>query len=215
MAVRIKICGLDRAEALDAAVAAGADMVGFVFFPKSPRDIGLDAAAALCARVPEGVERVGLLVDPDDALLDRVLSTVALDVIQLHGKEPPARVQAVRARAGLPVMKALGIATADDLAAAADYEDVADRLLLDAKAPPGADRPGGNAAAFDWTLLRKGRRPRRPWLLAGGLTPANAAEAVRVADAPGIDVSSGVESAPGRKDSEKIRGLVAAIRAAG
>ena len=118
----------------------------------------------------------------------------------------------MRARTGLPVMKALGIATADDLAAAADYEDAVDRLLLDAKAPPGADRPGGNAAAFEWTLLARGRRPRLSWLLAGGLTPANVAEAVRVADAPGIDVSSGVESAPGRKDPALIRALIDAVR---
>ncbi|MEQ8602775.1 MAG: phosphoribosylanthranilate isomerase [Marivibrio sp.] len=215
MSLTIKICGLSDPAAVEAAVERGADMVGFVFFPKSPRNVAVEAAAALAARVPERVACVGLFVDPDDALLARVLDQVPLSIIQLHGKETPARCADVRARFGRPVMKALGVATAEDLAGAKAYEGPADRLLLDAKPPEGADRPGGNAAAFDWMILKDGRRPTIPWLLAGGLTPDNAASAVRLARPPGLDVSSGVETGgAGRKDPEKIRRFLEAARRA-
>lgn len=213
MVTETKICGLSDPAALDAAVEHGADMVGFVFFPKSPRNVAIEDAAMLAARVPERVARVGLFVEPEDALLERVLESVPLSIIQLHGKETPARCQEVRGRFGRPVMKALGIAEAEDLEAAKAYEGPADRLLLDAKPPEGSDRPGGNAVAFDWTLLQDGRRPRVPWLLAGGLTPDNVATAIRRADAPGVDASSGIETGgPGRKDPEKIRRFLAAAR---
>lgn len=215
MTLTVKICGLSDAPAVAAAVTHGADMVGFVFFPKSPRNVAVEAAAALAARVPARIERVGLFVDPDDDLLARVLAQVPLSMIQLHGKESPARCAEVRGRFGLPVMKALGVADADDLAAAKAYEGPADRLLLDAKPPEGADRPGGNAAAFDWMILKDGRRPTIPWLLAGGLTPDNAASAVRLAQPPGLDVSSGVETGrSGEKDPEKIRRFLEAARRA-
>ncbi|MBP5858226.1 phosphoribosylanthranilate isomerase [Marivibrio halodurans] len=216
MRIEAKICGLSDPPSVEAAVKHGADMVGFVFFPRSPRDIAIDDATMLAARVPERVARVGLFVEPDDDLIARVLAAVPLTMIQLHGKESPARCQDLRGRFGLPIMKALGIAEAGDLEAAKAYEGPADRLLLDAKPPKDSDRPGGNAVAFDWTLPRDGRRPTIPWLLAGGLTPDNVGTAIRRADAPGVDTSSGVESGgPGRKDPEKIRRFLEAVRRAG
>ena len=214
----VKICGLNDAAGWDAAVAAGADMVGLVFVPASPRAVSPDDAAALSARAPVAGEggplRVGLFVDPDDATLAATLAAVPLDVLQLHGAETPARVAAIRARFGVPVMKALGVATAADLSAAAAYAPVADRLLLDAKPPPGATRPGGNAEAFDWTLLAGWAAPL-PWLLAGGLRPGNVAAALRATGAPGADVSSSVERARGVKDPGRIAAFVAAVRGAG
>lgn len=206
---QVKICGLRDAEHVATAVGAGARYLGFVFFPKSPRAVMPEQAAALVADVPPGVARVGLFVDPDDAMLLDTLARVPLDVIQLHGKESPDRVAQVRALTGLPVMKAVGISGPDDLPALTDYGLVADILLVDAKAPKGADLPGGNGLSFDWRLL-VGRRWLRPWLLAGGLTPDNVAEGIRLTGAKGVDVSSGVETAPGVKDSDLIRRFVAA-----
>jgi len=209
---QVKICGVNDAAGFDAAVAAGADFIGFVFFPPSPRAVTPGQAAALAARAAGGPQRVGLFVDPDDALLAAVLAVVQLDLIQLHGEETPERAAAVRARFGRPVMKALGVAAPADLARLADYAPAVDRFLLDAKPPPGAPLPGGNAAPFDWRLVA-GRAIPRPWLLAGGLTPENVAAAVRQSGAPGVDVSSGVERARGVKDPGKIAAFVAAARA--
>jgi phosphoribosylanthranilate isomerase len=211
--MQVKICGINDAEAMRAAAEAGADFVGFVFFPASPRAVTPDAAAMLSASHPGGPKRVGLFVDAEDALIAAALAALPLDWLQLHGEETPARCAALRARFGVPVMKALGIATAADLDALAAYAPVVDRFLLDAKAPPGAALPGGNAAPFDWTLT-KGRAIPRPWLLAGGLTPGNVAAAIRAADAPGVDVSSGVERARGVKDAGLIAAFVSAARAA-
>lgn len=208
MPVSVKICGLSQPEAVDAAIAAGARYVGFVFFPKSPRNVTIEQAAALAAQVPLGIARVGLFVDPDDALLQSVLATVPLDLIQLHGDETPARVSQVKALTGLPVMKAVGVAGPQDLDALWDYGLVADMLLIDAKAPKDAALPGGNGLAFDWRLLA-GRQILKPWLLAGGLTPENVAQALRLTGAQGVDVSSGVESAPGVKDPQRIRDFIA------
>jgi phosphoribosylanthranilate isomerase len=214
MPVEVKICGVNSAEALGWAAAAGADFVGFVFFPASPRAVSPAEAAAISATHPGGPRRVGLFVDPDDAALAATLAAVRLDLIQLHGEETPERVAAVRARFGLPVMKALGIGGEADLAAIAPHARVADRLLLDAKPPPGAALPGGNAAPFEWRLARRAAIPV-PWLLAGGLTPANVAEALAASGAPGVDVSSGVERARGVKDEGLIRAFIARAREAG
>ena len=210
--VRVKICGLTRPADVAAAVAAGASYVGFVFFEKSPRHLSLAAARALALEVPPGVVKVALTVDADDAALDALLARVPIDMLQLHGRESPERVAALRARHGLPVMKAVGVAAARDLAALDDYGQVADQLLVDAKPPPGAPLPGGNGLAFDWRLLT-GRRWTRPWMLAGGLTPENVAEAVRRTGARQVDVSSGVESAPGEKDPARIRAFIDAAAA--
>lgn len=206
--IAVKICGLRDRAGIDAAAEAGARYVGFVFFPKSPRNLDIAEAAQLAADVPMGVAKVALTVNADDAFLDGLCDTVALDMLQLHGSESPARVAEVKARYGLPVMKAVGVADADDLAQLDIYASVADQLLVDAKPPKGADLPGGNGLAFDWTLLA-GRVWRCPWMLAGGLTPLNVAEAIRRTNARQIDVSSGVESAPGKKDTILIREFVA------
>jgi phosphoribosylanthranilate isomerase len=209
--VAFKICGLTRPQDVQAAVAAGARYVGFVFFAKSPRNVGIEAARALAAGVPPGVAKVGLVVDPDDAALDALLARVPLDMVQLHGHEPPARVADLHRRHGLPVMKALGIAGPDDLAQIDRYSEVADQLLIDAKPPPGADLPGGNGLAFDWRLLARRKYWTKPWMLAGGLTPENVAEAVRLTGAQQVDVSSGVEAAPGMKDPARMRSFAAAL----
>lgn len=212
MRPEVKICGVNDASAFDAASAAGADMVGFVFYPPSPRAVTPAEAAALSGRATGGPLRVGLFVDPEDSLIAAVLAAgVGLGLIQLHGAEDPARCAEIRGRFGLPVMKALGIATAADLDRLAAFAPAVDRFLLDAKPPPGASLPGGNAAAFDWSLTA-GRAIPRPWLLAGGLTPANVAEAIRLGGAPGVDVSSGVERARGVKDPRLIADFVAAVR---
>ena len=213
MSLIVKICGLSTEETLDAALAGGADMVGFVFFPRSPRFVAPARAAELADRVAGRAETVALVVDMDDAGLDEIVATVAPDWLQLHGAELPERVAAVRKQFGRQVMKALPIATAADIANAERYMAVADRLLLDAKPPKGADRPGGLGTPFDWTLLA-GFDPDVPWLLSGGLAPGNVAEAVAVCGAPGVDVSSGVESAPGRKDPALIRAFIANARGA-
>lgn len=215
----VKICGLNDAAGVDAAVAGGAGMIGFVFFPPSPRAVTPEMAAALSARAPQaggsgagGPLRVGLFVDAPDEAIAAVLDAVPLDILQLHGEEAPARCADLRARFGRPVMKALGIASEADLALLDDYAPVVDRYLLDAKPPPGATIPGGNASVFDWSLLA-GRAIPRPWLLAGGLTPENVAAAVRETGAPGVDVSSGVESARGVKDPARIAAFLRAARA--
>jgi phosphoribosylanthranilate isomerase len=207
--IRVKICGLSERRHVEAAVAAGARYVGFVFFPKSPRNLAPAQAAVLAASVPPGVAKVGLTVDADDAALDALLAQVPLDMLQLHGHESPARVADVRARFGLPVMKAVGVAGEADLSALDDHARVADQILVDAKPAPGADLPGGNGLSFDWRLIA-GRRWDRPWMLAGGLTAGNVAEAARLTGARQVDVSSGVETAPGVKDELRIAEFVAA-----
>ena len=191
-------------------MAAGAAYLGFNFFPRSPRAVTPGRARDLALATPLGVAKVGLVVDAGDVELDAILDAVPLDVIQLHGRETPDRVAEVRARFGLPVMKVLGVAGAADLDAIPAFEAVADQILLDAKAPPGAALPGGNGTRFDWRLLA-GRTPTRPWMLAGGLTPLNVAEAVRLTGARQVDVSSGVESAPGVKDEGLVRAFLAAL----
>lgn len=211
MDIRVKICGLKEPSHVAAAVDAGAKYVGFVFFPKSPRHLDIPAAAALAQHVPFGVAKVALTVDATDAELDAITAAVPLDMLQLHGAESPERVAAVKARYGLPVMKAVGVATAADLAALDLYGRVADQLLVDAKPPKDAVLPGGNGLAFDWRLIARKYWPC-PWMLAGGLTPENVAEAVRLTGARQVDVSSGVESAPGIKDSGRIAAFIAAAQ---
>ncbi len=210
--VRVKICGLRRPDDLAAAIAGGAAYVGFVFFPPSPRHLDLAAGAALARAVPPGVARVALVVDPDDAMLDALVAAVPLDMLQLHGHEPPARVAELRTRHGLPVMKAVGVAGVGDLAALDAYAMVADQLLIDAKPPTDAVLPGGNGLAFDWRLIA-GRRWTRPWMLAGGLRADTLADAVRLTGADQLDVSSGVETAPGHKDPALIAAFLAASAA--
>jgi phosphoribosylanthranilate isomerase len=196
---------------VSAAVEAGAAYVGFVFFRKSPRNVSVETARDLAVRVPAGIAKVGLVVDADDATLDRIMQTVPLDMLQLHGRETPERVAEIRARYGVPVMKAVGVAEEADLAALELYAQVADQILVDAKPPKGGTLPGGNGLAFDWRLIA-GRRWPVPWMLAGGLTPDNVAQAVEVTGARQVDVSSGVEDAPGRKSASLIAAFAAALR---
>jgi len=209
--VEAKICGLSTPETVDAAVEAGAGLVGFVTFPRSPRHVeSLDLLAALGKRVPRSVIRVGLFVDADDALIDARLATGAIDMLQLHGSETPERIASLKARTGKPVMKAIKVAVPADVdRGIAAYAGVADRLMFDAA---DGTLPGGNATAFDWSIL-SGRIVPVPWFLAGGLTPANVADAVRVTGAPAVDVSSGVESSRGVKSIELIRAFVGAVKA--
>ncbi len=207
MALAVKICGLTRETDVDAAVDAGANLVGFVFFPPSPRSISVARAAELTKRVPKDVIKVALSVDADDALLADITANAGIDMMQFHGSEPPQRVAEARARYGLPMMKALAIAGAEDVDRARRYEAVADWLMFDAKPPRSATRPGGNALAFDWQLVA-GESWEKPWLLAGGLTPENVREAVRVSGAAALDVSSGVEDEPGIKNAGKIRQFI-------
>lgn len=206
--VGVKICGLTQAAEVRAAVEAGARYIGFNFFPKSPRYVTPDQADALARDVPPGVAKVALTVDADDALLAQITGIVPLDMLQLHGGESAERVGQVKLAFGLPVMKALGVADAGDLAAIGVYSDVADQLLIDAKPPKDAVLPGGNGLRFDWRLLAGRKYWRRPWMLAGGLTPENVAEAIRMTGAQQVDVASGVESAPGIKDVDLIRRFV-------
>ena len=212
MSVRVKICGLKEPAHVAAAIAAGAAYLGFVFFPKSPRHLAIPAAAALAAEVPPGVAKVALTVNATDAELDAITGAVAMDMLQLHGAESPERVAEVRGRYGLPVMKAVGIAEEADLALIQTYGRIADQLLIDARPPKGAALPGGNGLAFDWRLVARKYWPC-PWMLAGGLTPENVAAAIRLTGARQVDVSSGVESAPGVKDVTAIRAFVKAVRA--
>jgi phosphoribosylanthranilate isomerase len=207
--VRVKICGLRTPADVSAVARAGAAYAGFVFFPKSPRNVTLPEARLAAMAAPPGLAKVALTVDADDAALDAIVAAVPLDMLQLQGRESPDRVAEVRARYGLPVIKAIGLADEGDLSAIFAFSSVADQLLIDAKPPGGADLPGGNGLAFDWRLLA-GRRWLRPWMLAGGLTAENVAEAVRLTGARQVDVSSGVESGPGVKDPGKIAAFVAA-----
>ena len=207
--VNVKICGISQASHVQAAVDAGARYLGFVFFEKSPRHLSLDAASALAADVPVGICKVALTVNATDAFLDDLVAAVPLDMLQLHGAESPARVAEVKARYGLPVMKAVGVADKEDLTALETYAQVADQLLVDAKPPKGGDLPGGNGLAFDWRLIA-GRRWAVPWMLAGGLDPSNVAEAIAMTGARQVDVSSGVENAPGQKETNRIVSFCAA-----
>ncbi len=212
MSVAVKICGLTDRDGLRSAIEAGARYVGFVFFPKSPRAVTPQQAAALALEVPPGVAKVALVVDADDDLLDEITGNVALDMLQLHGHETPKRVAEIKHRYGLPVMKAVGVAGSEDLPQLDVYSRVADQILVDAKPPKNADLPGGNGLAFDWRLIA-GRRWPVPWMLAGGLTPDNLGEAVACTGARQVDVSSGVESAPGVKDAQKIAAFLAVAEA--
>ncbi len=207
----IKICGLTTAETLDAALDGGADFVGAVVFPKSPRHIAPETAAALFERARGRARIVAVTVDPDDALLEEIARTLKPDLIQLHGSETPARSEDVRRLTGAGVVKALPIRWADDFAAADEWDYHADHLMFDARPPEGSHLPGGVGLSFDWTLLAD-RAFRHPWFLAGGLTPGNVSEALRISRAPMVDVSSGVESAPGVKDPGRIAAFIRAVR---
>lgn len=212
MPVEIKICGLMTPEALDVALEAGADFVGFVFFPPSPRSLGFEAARRLGDRVKGRARKVALSVDADDDYLAASVEALRPDMLQLHGKETPERVVAVRTRFRLPVMKALPIERRADLSPIRLYANVADRLLFDARAPREATRPGGLGKSFDWHLL-EGVDAGVPFMLSGGLDASNVAEALRVTRAPAVDVSSGVERSPGDKDPDKIRAFIRTVRA--
>lgn len=205
--IKVKICGLRDPQHVAAAVAAGAGYLGFVFFEKSPRHVSLSQARDLAVEVPIGIAKVALTVNADNAQLDAICDAVPLDMLQLHGSESVERVAEVRKRYGLPVMKALGVADADDLPALDAYGLVADQLLIDAKPPKGAALPGGNGLSFDWRLIAN-RRWMSPWMLAGGLTPDNVAEAVQLTGARQVDVSSGVETTPGVKDVDLITDFI-------
>lgn len=208
----IKICGLNSVASVEAAIRNRADFAGFVFFPPSPRHLSLTTAAALAATAEARITRVGLFVDADDATLGDAVTAARLDVLQLHGKETPARAAELKARFGLPVWKALSVASAEDVARAAAYAGAVDLVLFDAKTPKGT-LPGGMGLSFDWSLVAHWRGPVA-WGLAGGLTPANIAEAVRLTGAPLVDTSSGVESAPGVKDEGLIADFCRAVRSA-
>lgn len=214
MSVEAKICGIKTREALDAATSGGARFVGFVFYARSPRYVTPEAAGALARAVPPGVRKVGLLVDMDDAFIADVLARAPLDMLQLHGQETPARAAAIKARFGLPVMKAIKLAAPADVAAAVPFDGHVDWLLFDAKTPPAMANalPGGNAVSFDWTILKGASFPV-PWMLSGGLTPENVAAAVSTTGARAVDVSSGVEEAPGQKSPARIRAFLDAVRA--
>jgi phosphoribosylanthranilate isomerase len=213
MSVLIKICGLNAPVALDAALEAGADLVGFVFFAPSPRHVGFEAARTLGARVRGRAQKVAVTVDANDELLKSCIEALRPDLLQLHGRETPERVGVIRSRFRLPVMKALPISERADLSQVRLYDKVVDRLMFDARAPRGASRPGGFGLAFDWRLLENLTLPV-PFMLSGGLGPENVAEALRITRANGVDVSSGVEKVPGVKDVDKIRAFIQAARAA-
>jgi phosphoribosylanthranilate isomerase len=211
MGVKTKICGVSTAEAVNAALDGGAGWLGFMFFAKSPRDIQPDAAWRLARDVRGKAKVVAVLVDPDDAEVDRVARILQPDLIQLHGAETPARARAIGVRAGAGIIKALPVSESADLAAALPYEGVVEHLMFEGRPPKGADLPGGAGRAFDWTLLA-GRRFQRPWFLAGGLDPWNLTEAVQQSGAPLVDVSSGVERGPGLKDPALIRAFLDAAK---
>ena len=212
MSLIVKICGLSTRETLDVALDAAADMVGFVFFPPSPRHLSLDVARELGRAVERRAAKVALTVDADDATLAGIIETLQPDLLQLHGRETAARLRDIKRKFGLPVMKALPVETSADLAALPAYADVADRILFDARPPKEATRPGGLGAVFDWHVLEN-LDLALPFMVSGGLHAGNVAEAVRVTRAGGVDVSSGVESVPGRKDPEMIRAFIRAARA--
>ena len=213
MTTKTKICGLTTPEAVRAALDGGAAFLGFAFFEKSPRNIAPDAAARLAAPVRGAAQVVALVVDPTDAELERITAALHPDLLQLHGKETPARVREIVSRTGLGVIKVLSVSEAADVAAAQPYEPLVEHLMFDAKAPKDADRPGGLGSPFDWDLL-SGRRFARPWFLAGGLNPWNVAEAIAATGAPVVDVSSGVERGPGLKDPALITAFLDAVRRA-
>lgn len=213
MSLIVKICGLSTPETVDAALDAGADMIGLVFFPPSPRAVSLAVAAPLADRARGRAAVTVLTVDMDEGGIAEILAAVRPDWLQLHGHEPPEQVAALKRRFGLPAMKAVGIREPADLAAVEPYRGIGDRILLDAKPPKGATRPGGNALAFDWDIL-DGFAPGLPWMLSGGLDPANVGAAIARTRPPGVDVSSGVETAPGRKDAGLIAAFVKAAREA-
>lgn len=208
---RVKICGLTSVAAVEHAASAGAAYLGFCFFPPSPRAIRIDDASPIISAAPVGVMKVALVVDPDDAMLDQLMA-LPIDMIQLHGAETPERVAQVKNRTGLPVMKAVGIRDSADVPAIARYGSVADQLLIDAKPPKNAELPGGNGVRFDWSLIANRRWPV-PWMLAGGLTPDNVAEGLRLTGANQVDVASGVESSPGVKDPARMTAFVSAAQA--
>ena len=212
--MRVKICGLKDAANIQAAADAGARYIGLVFFEKSPRNVSLVQAAALALDVPIGVAKVALTVNAPNELLDALTAQVPLDILQLHGSESPARVLEIRKRYGLPVMKAVPVADETDLPALAKYEAVADQILVEAKPPKNAALPGGNGVPFDWQLIA-GRQWQKPWMLAGGLTMGNVAEAIRQTGATQVDLSSGVESAPGVKDPALIKAFIEAASVVG
>jgi phosphoribosylanthranilate isomerase len=213
MPLTVKICGLSTPETLDAALDAGADMVGFMFFPASPRHLSLGSARDLAARVRGRAQKVAVSVDADDAALENSIDAVRPDLLQLHGKETTARIRDIKARFGVPVMKVISVETSADLASVAGYAAVADRILFDARAPKDATRPGGLGVPFDWHLLEN-LKLAVPYIVSGGINAANVADALRVTRAPGVDVSSGVETAPGVKDIALIRAFIAAVRGA-
>jgi phosphoribosylanthranilate isomerase len=219
-ATTAKICGLKTPEAVSAAVAGGASHIGLMFFDKSPRNVRPELAARLAEPVKARslskmapVKVAAVMVDPNDAEVAEIVRVVQPDLIQLHGKESPERTAAIRAMTGLPVIKAIGVRDASDIAAALRYEDAADHLMFDAKAPEGAERPGGHGARFDWSLL-DGLSLKHPWFLAGGLDPWNVAQAIRASRSPIVDVSSGVERGPGVKDPHLITAFLDAVRRA-
>ena len=209
--VSVKICGISTLDDVRACAGAGANYMGLVFFEKSPRNIIIPAARELALAAPLGLAKVALVVNPSDTELDAITSSVPLDMLQLHGRETPERVAEVKARYGLPVMKAVGIADGDDLPKLESYFGVADQILVDAKPPKGGELPGGNGLSFDWCLIA-GRRWPCPWMLAGGLTPENVAEAVKMTGTKQVDVSSGIEDVPGQKNAELIQKFVQSSR---
>jgi phosphoribosylanthranilate isomerase len=213
MSTKVKICGLKTEAALEAALAGGADYVGLVFFAPSPRNLTPEMARTLAAKARGRAKVVALVVDADDALIDSVVAAAAPDLLQLHGEETPERVAEIRRRCGTPVMKAIKVETAEDARRALGYRTAADLILFDARAPADATRPGGNGAPFDWRALL-GVKDELPFMLSGGLTPENVAEAIRATGAPIVDVSSGVETSPGEKDPELIRRFLRAARGA-
>jgi phosphoribosylanthranilate isomerase len=211
MDLTVKMCGLRTPETLHAAIEAGADWVGFVFFPKSPRHVSLDEAKALAPLVAGRAKKVALLVDPSDGLMADVIAALQPDFLQLHGHETPERVSEIRQRFGVPLIKAVGIADQDDLTRAGAYESLVDWMLYDAKPPKQAVLPGGNGVSFDWTLLKEAGKQHH-FMLSGGLDAGNVANALAITGAVGVDVSSGVESAPGIKDPERIKAFMTAVR---
>lgn len=211
MTVEVKICGVRTPAILDAAMTAGADFVGLVFFKKSPRNLSAADAARLATAARGRVKTVAVVVDPDDVLIETIATQVCPDVVQLHGSETPERTAAIKAQTGLSIFKAIPVAEAADVTAAARYEGIADRILFDAKAPAGADLPGGNGMRFDWAILGDASAP---FALSGGLDASNVAEAIRLSGATLVDVSSGVETAPGEKDPALIAQFVQAARGA-
>ena len=215
MTTSIKICGLSTVETIEAAVSAGAASLGFVFFPKSPRHISFETATTLKAHVPSTVMKVALTVDADNETLDAAVAALKPDILQLHGAETPERLKELKARYGLLLMKAIGVAEPGDPERSEIYRDSADLLLFDAKPPKSMANalPGGNGLVFDWSLIA-GHRPDMPWMLSGGLTPDNVAEAIRITGAEAVDVSSGVETAPGRKSPALIEAFIKAVKAA-